>query len=498
MMLRTLQGKLALALIGLLLLIALLLVPMTLFISRIARQESNQVLNRRLAANAVKGKTLLRDGVLRRAEANEVLTAVERLHPGSETYVLNPRGEVIAASEPMQQLSRRQIDIKPLELFLQQGQAPILGENPRDPANPEVFSVARLTASGNDEGYLYIILDSTRYASPAALISRSYAVRMRLLATFGVLICALAAGLVLFGQLTRRLTNLAQAMQNFQRQDFSGAVTLSSGRNDGDEIDRLTAIFARMARRIEEQIEELRRSDALRREMVSNASHDLRTPLAALRGYLETLVLREGRLSREEQREFAQTAMRHGERLSELVEELFELTKLEAIDAQPRVEPFPLGELLQDVAQKYQLRAQQQGVALKTELGPNVPFVCADIGLIERVLENLIENALRHTPRGGSIILELRATAKGRRVRAQVIDTGSGIAPEDLPHIFDRFYRAKNPVANGEANGKKSGAGLGLSIAKRALELHGSNLTARSAPGKGATFTFDLDAYTGE
>jgi signal transduction histidine kinase len=178
-------------------------------------------------------------------------------------------------------------------------------------------------------------------------------------------------------------------------------------------------------------------------------------------------------------------------RLSELVEELFELSKLDALQAQPQIEPFLLSELVHDVAQKYQLRAEQKGIKLQAQVGRDVPFVCADIGMIERVLENLIENALRHTPGGGSIILALRAVEKGQAVRVQVVDTGTGIAPSDLPHIFDRFYRAKKP----ENRDEKSGAGLGLSIATRILELHGSELAVQSTPGKGATFSFDLRAY---
>lgn len=485
-MLKTLHGKLALALGALLLFIALLLVPLTLYLTRVSRLETNQHLNRQLAANLAASKVLVQKGRVSRHEMDRVIDALEKLNPGIEAYVLNPRGDVLAYPISAGRLAREQVDIKPLERFLNQGQLPIFGDDPLDPSQRKVFSVARLTVSGKHEGYIYIVLDSEGYESASALIGRSYAVRIRILATLAVLLCALAAGAFVFSHLTRRLTRLSQAMEDFQERDFRGAVAIAEGRDDGDEIDSLAAIFSRMERRIEEQFEDLRRADTQRREFVSNASHDLRTPLTALRGYLETLLLKEGQLSPDEQRHYIQIAVKHGERLSALVEELFELSKLDALQAQPRTEPFPLGELIQDVAQKYQLRAQQSGVQLQTQLDAELPFVGADIGLIERVLENLIENALRYTPDGGSITLALRSV--GNRVRVQVIDSGSGIATEDLPYVFDRFYRARSEPNASE----KSGAGLGLSIARRAVQLHDSDLSVQSAPGKGATFTFDL------
>jgi hypothetical protein len=234
----------------------------------------------------------------------------------------------------------------------------------------------------------------------------------------------------------------------------------------------------------------LRQADTQRREMVSNVSHDLRTPLAALQGYLETLTMKEGQLTPEEQRNYLAVATRHGERLTKLVSELFELAKLEARDVPLHSEPFSLGELVQDVALKFQLTAQNNGLRLETDFAPDLPFVSADIGMIERVLENLIENALRYTPAGGVITLAL-APAKGKIV-VEVRDTGRGIAAQDLPHIFERYYRAENqPETPGSA-------GLGLAITRRILELHDTTIQVSSTPEHGTTFTFSLPVVQGD
>jgi signal transduction histidine kinase len=236
--------------------------------------------------------------------------------------------------------------------------------------------------------------------------------------------------------------------------------------------------------RIHDSNEELRQLHRVKDQFLANVSHDLRTPLASLQGYLDTLLLKEGQLTPEEQRRFIEIASKHSERLGKLVEELFELAKLDAQVTPIKVESFSMAELVQDVVQKFQLRAQQNGVALEAGVRPDLPLVRGDIALMERVLENLIDNAIRHTPAGGSVTVSL--VPENGRFAVRVADTGRGISEEHLPHIFDRFYRVSDSATRG------GGAGLGLAIAKRILELHGTTLSAESAVDRGTTFTFEL------
>ena len=159
-----------------------------------------------------------------------------------------------------------------------------------------------------------------------------------------------------------------------------------------------------MSERIVGQLQRLQRAETSRRELLANVSHDLRTPLASMQGYLETLLLRQGTLSPEEQRNYLEIASRHSERLGKLIHELFQLTKLEAHEIEPQFEPFSVTELVQDVVQKFQLAAGKRGLSLDSALTGEQVEVFADIALIETVLENLIENALRHTPKGGASV----------------------------------------------------------------------------------------------
>jgi signal transduction histidine kinase len=170
------------------------------------------------------------------------------------------------------------------------------------------------------------------------------------------------------------------------------------------------------------------------------------------------------------------------------VSELLELAKLEAHETQIQCEPFPLAELVQDVVQKFHLAAQEKHLELQTTFAEELPFVCGDIGLIERVLDNLIQNALRYTSPGGTITIALKQVETA--ITVQVIDTGIGIPSEELSAIFERFYRARQT-----RRAVADGAGLGLAITRHIVELHGGSITVDSIPNGGTTFIFSLPIY---
>jgi hypothetical protein len=304
---------------------------------------------------------------------------------------------------------------------------------------------------------------------------------------FASLLFALVAGLVLFASLTGRLKRLANAMDAFRSGGRQAQIRFlpQKSANRADEIDRLGSAFTQMAARIEDQLEQLQKADATRRELIANVSHDLRTPLATLQGYIETLLLKEDSLGPEERRSYLQTAIKHCERLSKLVSELLELAKLDSFDIRVEPEPFNLSELAHDVVQKFQLKSGEKQIALSTNIEQDLPFVHADIGLIERVLENLIENAIQNTPRGGAISLVL--TPQNEDITIQVSDTGYGIPAEEQALVFDRFYQLEKSRKSEQGH-----SGLGLAITKKILELHDRSINVVSALGSGTTFSFQL------
>ena len=176
----------------------------------------------------------------------------------------------------------------------------------------------------------------------------------------GVVVFSLLAALLVFNFLTRRLRVLAVAVDRFRDSGFTQPIHLTSANPKGDDIDRLGAAVQEMSERIAEQLDLLGQTDVRRRELLANVSHDLRTPLASMQGYLETLLLKHGTLSPEEERSYLEVAAKHSERLGRLIRDLFQLTKLEAHELKPQREAFPVAELVQDVVQKFQLAANKR------------------------------------------------------------------------------------------------------------------------------------------
>lgn len=484
---RTLYGKLAAALLALLGLLGGLYLALTVAMTRLHLQEVQQRLNAPLAASIVADQTLMLDRQINQPALEGTFHTLMVINPAIEVYLVDPAGEILAFSAPPGEVERERIALEPVRRFLK-GDAdyPLFGDDPRDRTGQKIFSAAPITGGHGVDGYLYIVLGGQRYDSIAELFEGSYVFRLGAGMAAGGLLLALAAGFLSFHWLTRRLRRLGGVIEAFKQGDRQQAVSLPGWRRDpgGDEIDQLGVALEQMSRRIVDQLQDLRHADAARRELVMQVSHDLRTPLAALQGYLETMLIKQDELSYAEGRRQLELALRHGQRLGRLVDELFELATLES-RPELQFEAFSLGELVQDVTQKFRLEAERKQVRLRTEIPADTPFVSADIGLIERVLDNLIDNAIKYTPAGGTIRFTVVPGPTG--VEASLSDTGPGIPAEDLAHIFDRFYRVDD-----HGHRAVAGTGLGLTIARRILQLHGSAIRVASRLGAGTTFSFQL------
>jgi signal transduction histidine kinase len=190
-------------------------------------------------------------------------------------------------------------------------------------------------------------------------------------------------------------------------------------------------------------------------------------------------------LDRTGRAKYLEVLLRSASALRRLVEDLFELSKLDAADAAPAKERFSLSELAQDVVVQMKPQAQGQKVELEMPRPAGLHFTSADVGMVERLLTNLIDNAIKNTPEGGRVTVQLQAVPGGNRLT--VSDTGPGIAPEHLPFVFDRFY-----IADRSRSRSKSGSGLGLAICKRIAELHGGTIGVENREQGGAVFFFAL------
>ncbi|MGI6359122.1 MAG: sensor histidine kinase [Bacillota bacterium] len=314
---------------------------------------------------------------------------------------------------------------------------------------------------------------------PMAAVAETATILKRQLGYVTVLLLALTAALSLWlaRGFSLPILQMRRAAASMAKGDFSARVEYTGQ----DEIGALAASINHLGER-------LAKIEQLRRDLVANVSHDLRTPLSVIRGYAETIrdISGDDRSRREAE---LQVIIEETERLTNLVDHNLQLALLQSGNAEVNRRAFSVADLLQDLADKYAVIAQQQGIGLQVQAHGDLAAM-ADEAKIAQVIQNLLQNSLQHTGSGGSIAL--KAAAEGDKVRVSVSDTGSGISPSDLPHIWEKYYQGQ--ASDGRAS---DGSGLGLAIVKGILDAHQAEHHIDSQEGIGTTVWFDLDRYRG-
>ena len=446
-------------------------------------QHADQSLNRNLATTLVAERNLVNENELDEQALKQTFSDYMSVNPSIEIYLIDLSGKILSYSADPGHVHRTHVSLKPIEAFLREDAIfPILGDDPRAPERQKVFSVTPIPSAANAKGYLYVILRGEEYDR-----EEQFARDKELLYLSGWVIAvalgiSLLIGLLVFYPLTRRLRRLSARIDDFRKSDFKTPPGISP--KAGDELNQLEGNIQLMAQQIVRQFEQLSEQDTQRRDLFASLSHDLRTPLATLHGYLETLQLKSDKLTPEERETYVARAMQFSNRMKILVDELFEMAKLDSIHDAPHSEPFALPELAQDVLQQFEPAAEKAGVKLNMSGDTELPFFDGNIGMMQRVFENLVSNALRHVEKGDRISVSLNATDQG--IEVAVSDSGCGIEATELGKIFDPLYQVNNSHRGGEHSG------LGLAIVRRILELHDSDIHVASTPGQGTSFSFSL------
>lgn len=310
-----------------------------------------------------------------------------------------------------------------------------------------------------------------------------------------ILLSAALSGLLIMAWLSRRIRNLSDGVQEFTAGDLTQRVASGTG----DEIATLGGHFNTMASHIEEMVEKLQQKELFQRQLIANISHDLRTPLASLQGYAETLSMKNTELSPTDRDRYLAIITANLIHLDNLIDHMLTLSRFESGQAVFQMEEFPLAELVDSVIMRTEPLAEERGVTLELDCDePCEATVAADPMQIAQLLQNLIENGIKFNRQGGKVTIRLEP-GDDNRVMVKIIDTGQGIAEEDLPHIFERFYTADKSRSRTTSEGLASvkqhlgqSSGLGLAIAAKIVAGHGSELQVESALGAGTTFLFTL------
>ncbi len=427
--------------------------------------------------------------------------------PDSQLYLLASDGTVLAHTGSVALAPGLRVALAPVQQAVRAAgsgdrrAAYVMGDDPMYMDLDAVVAARALAPNSiapdaRTAGYLYIVCRKpglppsrlARFAASLAGPALGPVLALVLLAT------AIAAWIIT--AVTRPLAVLAAEVAAAARAGFAGeagpqALLPPVPGQDDDEIGRLRAGFHALLARLGAQWDELRRLDQFRRESVSSLSHDLRSPLTAAVAGLETLQRRwaadPARPAGDEERRLVEVALRNTQGAARLVRSLGDLALLDEAAFRLRPSRLDLAEVLDDIALRFADRAAGQGVALDVHAAAGGPLVAeVDVELFERALANVLDNALRFTPAGGTITIG--AAREPGRIVVRVRDSGSGIAADDLPHLFHRHYRGRGGAA---ADG---GKGLGLAIVRRIAELHGGTVAVASAPGAGTAVTIELPA----
>lgn len=408
------------------------------------------------------------------------------LNPSVELYIVSPEGRLLVEAAPPGHIKRRYINIAPLKKFLSGAVWPVYGDDPRSVNKKKVFSTAPLYLRDDLKGYLYIILQGeelnalTDAAWTKALWNALY------WSLFLVVICGLLSGMLVWYWVTRPIQQLTENVSGIEQDSISAIKQLAIQRPatpPSNEVEILHNAFIELARKISCQWDQLSESDQQRREFIANISHDLRTPLTSLLGYLETLSMKSDSLSSEDCHKYLTTALRQGHKVRHLSCQLFELARLKHGAIKPQLEQFSVCELIQDVAQKFELSIETRRLQLRIMMSHSLPLIRADISMIERVITNLLDNAVRHTPPEGSI--RLKVWQEDNRLHVEVADSGPGLTEDMRTHLFRRAS-----VLCHEPSEEPRG-GLGLLIVRRMLVLHGGDIRLTDST-TGACFRFFL------
>ncbi len=476
---QSLFWRIAIALFILFLLLGLAFTLITSFASKRYYEETAQRLNSHVAEKMLLEVNPFVDGKVNDAALGTIMHSMMAVNPSIEVYLLNPEGKILSFVVLDKKVKLNAVDIAPVNSFLASGgEKYTLGDDPRNPGSSTIFSATEVREDEKLLGYVYMVLVSEEYDNVMASLWQSHILRIGTWSFSLVLIAALIISLLVIWWFTRSLRKIQTMVKKFEAGDLTVRVEVKQQ----DELGALSHSINKMADTIVHNIEDLKQVDTLRKELIANVSHDLRTPLSIMQGYVETLNIKKDSLTEEQKQKYMGIILNSSNKLKRLVNDLFELTKLEARQIAPNPETFALQDLLHDIAMKYQFLAQEKSLRLETDLEQSAALVHADLAMIERVMQNLLDNALKYTPQEGCI--KIHTVQQDDAVRIEVNNSGSTIKDEEKSLIFNRYFMGKEPRANG--------SGLGLAIVRNILEIHHSSIEVKSNEKEGTTFFFTL------
>jgi signal transduction histidine kinase len=461
--------------------LSLLFMGITYLSTTTYHEASTQLLNRDVAAHIAKFTSPFEGEKVNPQKADSVFYNAMVISPSAEVYFLDTGGKVLAYHAPKEDIKLWKLPLQNIrKLIASNGEAFVKNPDPKDPTNNKIFSAAEVRNSSSLIGYIYVILGSNK--SVSGLLYTTYIGNLLIKAFCFILLFSLVISFVYLRRIQRNFNDMVGVLTRFEGGDLSARFTVKPQ----DELAPITTAFNTMADLLVYNINRLKATEQERKDFITTISHDLRTPLSIARGYSETILLQKGAPDAAEQKEFSQLVLQKIKQVENMVKQLFDLSKMEAADFVPQKEPFIFSDILQENINAYAPSFAEKNITMDCERCKDSSWVLADVGMMERVLQNLLVNAVRHTPVNGTI--RIQAVKERGEVVLQVQSSG-----EQINAAIHQWINTKG--GENDISAKPSGTGFGLLIIKKIIQLHGFSFQVDSSSAGGNTFTLRMPEH---
>ncbi|MDB5151531.1 MAG: Histidine kinase [Mucilaginibacter sp.] len=443
-------------------------------------QGSTQLLNKDIAGHIAKLSAPFSSAGIDHKKADSVFNSTMIISPNTEVYFLDTMGNVKYYYAPDSLIKERKVPVDKIETYLSDHLHLIKNTDPRDPGNPKIFSAAPVTYQDQKIGYIYVILAGMEYRSVAEFVFKSQVGGWATKVFFIIILATVVFSLLYTSRLQKRFNHVVRVLDQFK----DGNLNVRFSIVEKDEFFPIADAFNKMVAMLDNNFSRLKLLEDERKTFLANISHDLRTPLAVARGYTETLLI-ESTTSRKEQEEYLEMILNKITQVEKLVLQLFELSRMESVNFTPQKEPFVFSEILQETVKGAEFQAKKKSITIACNSCEDTTLIDADISMMERVVQNLMENALKYTEGNGFITITLSREAD--RLIMQLENSGTLLSPQILDWI-------NSDTGDGTIKRPKQ-AGLGLALVKRILELHNFGFEADIRKNMVNNFTISMNSY---
>ncbi len=463
---------------------AALFMAITYYSAQQYHQATTQLLNREVAEHIAKFTSPYERKGINKIIADSVFHNAMVLSPSIEVYFLDTTGRVIYFDAPEREILQRTVPLDPIRKYIsEEGKIFITGRDPRDPDEEKIFSAAKVNVAGKDHGYIYVILGSKEFRVASHILYNSHIGNLLLKAFMFVIISSIIITWLYLRRVEKRFNRMIAVLERFKKGDYNARFQ----NEKSSEFSVFTESFNTMAELLVRNINNLKRSEEERKQLVVNISHDLRTPLSIARGYAETLSIqkKENQLQPGKQDEYTQLIVQKITQVEHMVTQLFELSRIESAEIIPHKQPFIFSEIVLEIINSLMLPASHKNITIECFECSDFSWINADIKLMESVVQNILINAISYSKEKSAVRVSMKQVKKKL---VFVVENLGDTLPNDLLEWI-------NAASDRDSDIRPQKSMIGLTIVKRIIHLHQFDLRVTSGKGHN-TFQIEMPLFT--